>query len=120
MFTVEAGVAWSTGWELREVLFRGRDQAIVAQITSSYNNNVGTHIVGSNKIFNMIFSDVGDVLTNTEHGLTDEMVTERGVMNSFKGSSLLVTVVFNTISVDLFTLGFDLVFIVERILKDVT
>lgn len=84
----------------------------MGNVSSSDNEDVGADVVSCNKIFNMVFSDVSDIFSDTEDGLTDEVVTEGGVVNSLQSGLFLISVIFNAVSVDFFSFQFDLVFVI--------
>lgn len=106
--------------DFSEVLFTSTDEAFVVDAASSDDEEVLASVVGGVEVLDVVFSDVCDVLADTEHGLTDEVVSERGVVGGFCGGHFLVLVVFHTLRVNQVSLSLDLVFIVQGVLKNVS
>lgn len=121
LFSVgDDGASWGFTWDFSEVLFTSTDEAFVVDTACSDDEEVLASEVGGVEVLDVVFSDVCDVLADTEHGLTDEVVSERCVVGGFSGGSFLVLVVFHTFCVHQVSLSLDLVFIVQGVLENVS
>jgi len=92
----------------------------VIDVTGSDNGDVGADVVVSVVVDEVLSFDVSDVVSDTEDGLTEVVVSVRCVVTSFKGCFKLVFVCVDAISPNGFSFGFDLVLVVERVGQDVT
>lgn len=87
----------------------------MVQISGSNNCEVRGNIVSGVEFFDLLFSNVGDVFSDSENGLSDEVISVRCVVDGFEGGLFLVSLVFDTLSVEVVSFGFDLLFVVDGV-----
>lgn len=68
----------------------------------------------------MVLSDLVQVFSNSVNWLSHEMISVRSVVDGFGHNRHLIGVVLSCVVVDGFSFSFDLIFIVLRVLEDIS
>lgn len=91
----------------------------MVNVTSTNNGDVGADVVVSVIVDEVVSIDVCDVISDTENGLTEVMVSVACVVARFKSGFKLVFVCVDAISPNGFSFSFDLVLVVEGVGQDI-
>ena len=84
----------------------------MVDISGGSYNEVRSNVISGVEFFHVLLSYISDVFPDSVGWLRDVVVSEWGEVYSFKSGSFLVLGVFKTISVNLVSLSFYLIFII--------
>lgn len=112
--------SWGGSSEATKSLLSQFGELLVANVTSTGDDDVATVVVSLLVLNDLFLSDGGDVFSDTKDGLTEHVVSERSVVRSFDGGFQLVLLEANDFSIDGFSFSFDLVLVVGRVGKNIT
>lgn len=87
----------------------------MVNFTSTNDSDIGADVVVSVVVNEVVSIDVCDVISDTEDGLTEVMVSVACVITSFKSGFKLVFVCVDAISPNGFSFSFDLVLVIEGV-----
>lgn len=102
------------------MLFGELDELLVVDVTSTDDDDVGADVVGSMEVDDLFLGDGSDVFSYTKDRLAHHVVSVRGVVGGFNGGFHLVLLGLDAFSEDGFSLGFDLVGVVDGVSEHVT